>query len=290
MFTLCREDYLISTLRDTFRANIVRVPEERIRPLQIVAYSKGKKTSLRGNLGAMLTPDSTFDPQNIAFLSSPMADVAGRSSRSVNLDVGLNILEGFLQGLSIPSAGISAQFKGVTEVSFSFQDVERIYIDINELGQKLDNQFLNRTNPASYIFFNDSDHACLVIDSVVVSSSFAISIEKTREHDYSLDVPAIQEMVADLNTDIQIKTTAGRDLVFEGEKKLAFAFSCVRMQLDEDGRIMALLPAKDESKMTLRGGSAGGRSSANQEMPDRLLLSDEPAMLDMELMENDLDY
>ncbi|HET9983364.1 MAG TPA: hypothetical protein VFQ38_07245 [Longimicrobiales bacterium] len=104
---LCSNDPLVKTLQDVFGANIVRVPEERIRPVVVLA-SDGKKTSFRGELAPLLVGGAPID---VPVAESQMASVSGKRSKSVDLGLGLKILGGFLQALGVPSAGIGAQFR-----------------------------------------------------------------------------------------------------------------------------------------------------------------------------------
>src|SRR2546423_1681464 len=97
---ICRGDPLVDTLMGLFHANILRVPEERVRSLSVVASFEGK-SSFRGTLAPLLKGNL---PVDIPISISRMADLSGKSSRKVNLNLGVQILEGFLQGFSLPSA------------------------------------------------------------------------------------------------------------------------------------------------------------------------------------------
>src|SRR4051794_40580878 len=113
--TLC-QDNLVTTLRDVFHANIVRTPEARIQPLAVVASTK-RQSDFRGALLPLL---KGRQPIHVALQTSRMADVSGKHSRQVSLDLGLQVLEGFLKGFGLPAAGISAKFAGASSVSFVF--------------------------------------------------------------------------------------------------------------------------------------------------------------------------
>ena len=58
-------------------------------------------------------------------------------------------------------------------------------------------------------------------------------------------MPAIQTIVSQANADVKVSTTSGYDLVFRGNKLLAFAFSCVRLYLNGNGTIAAMPPEAD---------------------------------------------
>src|SRR5205085_4284329 len=187
-------DPLTTTLREVFGANIMRVPEERIQPLSVIA-SQDARSKFRGALAPFVSgqPQLVFNPADL--INSQMADVSGRRSRKVSLELGLQILEGFLQGFGIPSAGVSAKLKGALEVSFSFKNVGRCYVDNNWLGRILAGRVIDKENPAAEIFFREDAYSFLVIDSVITSSDFSISVERTESQGFNFDIPAIQTLV-----------------------------------------------------------------------------------------------
>src|SRR6266576_3515499 len=102
MLQLC-DDPLIKTLRQVFGANIVKIPEERIQPLSTIVKN-GSSLFYQGNLAPLLTqdvPELAAVPVKIA----RMSDVSGKRSRNVSIEIGFEILDGFLRGFGIPSAG-----------------------------------------------------------------------------------------------------------------------------------------------------------------------------------------
>lgn len=274
---LCKSDPLVDTLKDVFGANIVRVPEERIRPLTVLA-SDGSRTSFRGALAPALVGAEALD---VPVDDSTMANVSGKRSSSVKLDLGLKILGGFLAALHIPSAGIEAQLEGAKQVSFSFQDVKRLYVDPTALGHQLSGRVVDRQNPAVSIFFGD-DWTFLVVDSAITSRDFSINVEKAATQGFRVDVPTIQQIVSEANAGVQVQSTSGTDLVFKGDAYLTFAFTCVRLFLDADGRIDAMPPADDVPPLT-RGRGAVAPGHVVRRTPDRVVLTAKPAMLDLEM-------
>ncbi len=272
---LCDGDPLVKTLTDVFGANIVRVPEQRVRPMTVLS-SHGGKSSFRGALAPLLVGVSSLD---IAIASSRMADVSGKRSRSVSLDLGLNILDGFLKGLGIPSAGISAKLSGASEVSFTFKNVVRDFVDIGSLGRALTGLKVDRENPAAAIFFQNQGYTFLVIDSVITSSDFSIAVTRKQNSSFALDVPAIQQIVSEAKVNVQVTTTTGYDLTFQGDKHLSFAFSCVRLYLSDIGEITALPPEDEVPALRTAFRKMEGPEHLTLYTPDRVLLNKGGGML-----------
>lgn len=271
---LC-DDPLVKTLQEVFGTTIIRVPEERIRPLTVVA-SDGRRSSFRGELAPLLINASSF---NVPMSTSQMADVSGKRSRKVSIDLGLKILEGFLKGFGVPAAGITVKLEGASEVSFSFKGVNRIFVDINVLGRALTSRQIDLQNPAASIFSQAGTYTFLVIDSVIASSDFSISVDKTSSQGFKLDVPAIQTIVSQANAEVKVSTTSGYDLVFQGNKLLAFAFSCVRLYLDENGTITAMPPEADVPALSRKLRDIQKPDHVIIYSPDRVILRTKPGLL-----------
>jgi hypothetical protein len=272
---LCSGDPVVDTLREVFGANIVRVPEERIKPL-VVLGSHGKRTSFRGRtIGLLLKGTPSVD---IPVSESTMSAVSGKRSNSVDIKFGLSVLSSVLEGFNLPATGIEEKFQGATEVSFSFSDVARQFIDKGELGLALKGCALDRLQPAAAIFFGEDPWDCLLIDSTIASSDFNIEVHKASSNDFKLDVGAIQAIVDKAGVGVKVSATSKSSVTFKGPKRLSFAFSCVRLFVNEGGRIQLL--EEDSLKRQLQ--AAGGATMVEQIVPPRVLITQEPAMIDVE--------
>jgi hypothetical protein len=274
---LCQGDPLLKTLRETFGQNIIRVPEQRYEPLTVLAADRDE-TYFRGSLSAIVLGDAfAIDPLLIA--SSVMARISGRRTRAVDIDLGLKILEGFLSGFGVPPAGITTKFSGASKVSYMFQDVHREWADINSVGRILKGRIIDKENPAAAIFFGPQAYDFLILDSVITSSNFTISVERAKNTGFKLDIPAIQKIVNDSGTAVTLVSSTGLDLTFKGDKQLAFAFSCVRFALSEEGAIEALVP--DDKVKALHFPESIVRDQEIYYSPDRVLLTPLPGLIEM---------
>jgi hypothetical protein len=273
---LCADDEMVTALRNVFGANILRVPEERVRPLGVIASRFGS-SAYRGALEPLFKEDN--DPIEIEFARTRVASVAGKRSRHVPIRLGLEILDGFLQGFGIPSAEIAAHFEAASQVAFSFNHVQRTAVDSNWLGRVLVTRIIDRNNPAAALFFEPHEFALLVIDSIISSRDFTISIERSRDQDLRLDIPTIASLVGKATTEVGVSTTDQSDVTFMGSEPLCFAFSCVRFYLDDRGRILAMPPVDEDIFLGGRGALPDLSTNMFLYSPDRILLSKEPGML-----------
>jgi len=231
IFKLCKKDPLISLLRDTFQANPIRIPEERIKPLTIIAATKNKFEFI-GNITPLFKTNSKL---NTKILESQMADVSATKSRSVELDLGLQIMDGFLKGMGCNSGSLDSHFIGTEEVSFSFKNVKRKYVDRGELLKELKHKKFAKDLPLIASFIND-DRKCIIITDIITSNSFTISKNGASGNNLAFDLPQIQGYFSS-TTNIMVETNSGLEISFTGAKELAFAFAAVEVGIDEDGSI-----------------------------------------------------
>jgi hypothetical protein len=273
---LCDGDPIVNTLREVFHANIIRVPEERFAPLTVLA-ADGSAVSFRGGLRNLIKGDSPAFPDPA---DSLMTTISGQKTRSMDLSLGLQILDGFLKGLGAGSAGIDTKFKTVQKVTYSFANVVRKWVDDGAVGRLLIDRVIDKQNPAAAIFFGSGQYAFLVLDSVITSSEFTIAVDKTSSGSFSFDLPGIQNIIGKSSTAVSVSTATGYELTFTGQKQLAFAFSCVQFRLDPAGTIQAMFP-DDQAREPAGFMAFSGSEHEFRHNPGHVLLSRKPALVDV---------
>lgn len=235
-FKLCKND-ATTWLRETFQATPLRVPEERVQPL-IVVGQNGSNIQFRGELKFLLqNPDAL----NITPNEGAVANVALDRTKKVDVSVGLNILDGFLQGFQLSPAVVGLALKGAKEISFSFSNVKRRWIDLGELGLQLKTNPLVIDHPAINIFKGDDKSTFLIVSDAIVSNSFSINVESGRDDSLDAGIPAIEKFIADAKLNIKVQTNLKKTISFEGDKPLTFAFSCVHVIFDESTGAISLM-------------------------------------------------
>lgn len=263
---LCSDDPVVSVLSKTLKANVVRIPEERLAPLWVLARRDEAQASARGHINGLLdVPVQFAAPETKA-----MAAITGTRTKSVDVDLGLQILQGFLAGIGLggASAAISAKFSGAQTVSFSFAGVERSYVEANEIGKALSGRRMPVTQPAAAIFFGPGAYQGFIIDSTITSSEFNIRVERSSSSDFALKLPEIQGLLA-AETGVKVAQSSKLDISFQGRARLAFAFTALTLELAPDGRIRRLPEAP------------GNLHAAR--LPARRQLEETDDMLDLEL-------
>lgn len=269
---LCREDPLVSLVHDLFGANIVRVPDARVRPLSVVVH-RGGRSFFRGALLPLLTDAR---PLGLQPEETELVDISGRRSRRVTLDLGLHILRGFLKGFGLPTAELTSGIEGATHLQFAFPDVRRLALDVNALGWALAGRRIDRGNPAAAILFEEPTYALLLIDSVLISRHITVVLSGARGQRLNVDVTVLQQVIAELGGQVGAAAEGEVELTLESPHALTFAFSCVRLFFDAEGQIGSIPP--DHSRRTLSVADHADDLIVRPS-PDRILLSARPGLL-----------
>ena len=228
-FRICQND-TTAALRKLFDATPMRVPEASVQPMLVIA-EKGGKTDKRGDLRHLLSDKSALQ---IELKEDVVSDVNLERTRSMDWDFGLSLLNGFFQGFNLPSAAISAELSNAREISLSFKNVRRRRIDKNELGSALQNRKLDLTHPAAKIFLGNDAQNMLLVSDVIISNGFAINVVKTRDNGGKIEIPAIQEIIDEAKLGVKVKANSKDTIEFEGPDFLTFAFTCVKLEVDQN--------------------------------------------------------
>jgi hypothetical protein len=265
LFKKC-EDPLIVEVRKTYNANPIRMPRADIAPLCVIA-SKRQRADFLGRMQPLLVGSDVLDvtPRRAAVSSSLL-----EKSRSVNLDVGLNLLGGFLAAWGVPSAEIGLQFKGATKVSFRFSSVARWFVDATDLSAAVQNRRIKLSNPLVSNFLGDDPLGFYVIDATITSRDFAMRVEKTQTDAFNLAIPAIQEIVGKANAGIQVESRDALEIAFKGSLDMPFAFSCLEFVLGDQGKIGSIKLHENLPSFGFEGKPSGSK---------QVLLTEEPGLL-----------
>lgn len=237
----CKDEPLLRILRDFLGANALKVPEERIKLLSVIEKS-GSIYKLRGNLYNLLNSDDGLDISEEDFENTKVSNICGKKSRKANIEIGMPIFEGFLSGFGVSNFGINAQFEDVSSISFSFEDVTRIYIDNGLLGRKLKSYQLDKSNSANLGFFRKGKEKStfLLIDSIITSNNFTVNIEETSNKNFQLNIEELKRAVSNAKQKVSVEFLNKMSVTFRCKKALPFAFSCIKFELDDNGKILGM--------------------------------------------------
>jgi hypothetical protein len=269
---LCSDDPLLGTLRDLFDATPLRQPEQRVRPLSLIAARHGRARFV-GQAGALLAGATALE---VPVSESRVAPLTGKRSRAVTLDVGVRILEGLLPAFGLAPAAIDGALSGARQVAFAFPEVRRVHVDLIVLGRALAGRALDAANPVALLFMSGGYEA-LLVDSVLTSRSFALDVTGERSARADFDFPAVHQLIGDAKAGISVETSGGRSVVVSGPSELTFAFSCVRLAVDAEGGLIGLEPHEGLRSLGF------GRGGVTPALPDRVLLGERDELLEWDV-------
>ncbi|MBR9919339.1 MAG: hypothetical protein GYB31_00775 [Bacteroidetes bacterium] len=265
-FKLCPGDPLVNALQKAFKANIVRIPRKKIQPLSVIGR-RGSQLKYLGSLHDLLvdSPDLGLDA-----LTEPMAEISGNRSRSVDFNFGVQVLEGFLQGFGLSSPSVKEAFKGTKELSFGFPQMQSYYVEPLQIGKAIAGKKLEKLNPVLAPYYNDAEAELLVVDSVFAGKDFTVKIDKTVDSETDVSLGTIGQALQVDDTKLKVQSTSNREVKFEGEDYLTFAFTCLKMKIDSGSDTIISVDAGDKDLVL---------ESAK---PKRVVVEDDPAMVEME--------
>lgn len=241
-FNLCTDDPIVSELREVFKANIIRIPEERIAPLAILISSK-KSVKFIGQVDSLME-EPTFKFSAADFHESDMASLTNKRSRVLDNAVGVEILSGLLSGMGMGATpDVSADFKNSNTIRFHFPAVTRRYIEIANIGRLLSGRTFDRKN---LVFKTLLDPGVTVhlIDSIITSTNFEIEAGDEAEASLKVDVQKLQKMLADAS--IEVVSKGAKQIAFRSKRRLAFAFTCVNLSISGNGAIRSVAPSLEK--------------------------------------------
>jgi hypothetical protein len=239
---ICEDDIIVSLLRDHFSANILKVPDGQIKPLMVLEQKFFGKARVRSYLPQLLKDSTSFKDAETLLQVTAMANIAGLSTKSVDLAMGLTILGGFLNGFGFNAPNLSGHFQNVRQVSFKFENIERVWFDNGLLGRLLKDSVFETTNPLMHEFMDSSTTHMLLVDGIIRSNSISIEAVELAEQDanFEFDLTAVSADLAKAKAQLKAFGVGKRTITFQGKNALPFAFTCIELLLNDDGKVVGL--------------------------------------------------
>jgi hypothetical protein len=232
-------DPILKLLKD-FAYAVVRLPRENVRPL-LILEKQGNDLTVLGELTDLFGAGQASIPavgpdQQAAFIN-------GKRTRSLDINVGLNLLGGIIGAMTGSKLKLDAAYKKASSLTFEFEDVK-----VSEISQLSLNKFLSGTKPdptvGQGILKALEDDRLYVITSVIKSKKFKTEATQSNGTSVGVDIPVVKEMVGGA---VQIKSegTSDSKVTYEGQMPLVFGFQAARMEF-ENGIFKGLKQTKPE--------------------------------------------
>ncbi len=231
---ICKNE-ITNNLRKLFGANPLRVPETLYQPL-LVLEIKNRRPFPLGDFESMIKGLPNF---NVNIQTSEVSEISDFKTQSMSLGVGLDILGNFIKAFGINPSVIELGMRRTRKIGFSFSNVERKYFSPLQFGKVLsENKILcDIENIFIRKFLSDKRSQLAIVTDVIVSDNFSLLSYDESNNKVEIDVPAIQDSVANMGIDVIVSSDNANIVKFKKQTKpLTFAFSCVEIKIDEKGR------------------------------------------------------
>ena len=230
---ICKNQ-ITDEIRDLFSANPLKVPEARILPMSMLEVIDNNAKYL-GLFKFMVK--GNFD-YNLPIQQAPVAQVSNVKTKKVDFKVGFNILGNFLKGLGMDPAVIGASIKGSSKMAFAFGNVTRHYVDVLELGKILSENVILGDSDNLFIreIMNNKESKLALITDALMSTDFSLSTFRENGTEANIEIPLIQNYLSNINSNLKIDKTSENEITFSGETPLTYAFSCVEIKIDGNGK------------------------------------------------------
>jgi hypothetical protein len=244
------DDPLVRYFLEQYRLNLLTVPREGVKPGDLyVEDDKGITAS--GRVAGFLTPRPKL-PR--ALRGETMADLSGRVSRSLSLDVGLGLLQNFL--LALGAAGVMDKLRAgyerekTTGLRIRFTDATRDSFDLGALGQALGTSRLDASNA----LVNEGNRYYLVA-GVVRTPSVTLVAEDGSKRRVDLGAGVLQAVDAEVG--VSTERAESGEITYTGTKRLAIGVELYELAWDEDAGRLSL--GNPDGALAVRGraGAAG---------------------------------
>ncbi|HEU0296580.1 MAG TPA: hypothetical protein VFR47_27840, partial [Anaerolineales bacterium] len=219
---ICQEDPIITFIRDMFDANPLRIPDKRISPLSLIA-GVGKKVRYLGSV-------KNYFP-DLSIIKQTMPDLEVNKTNEAKGAIGIDLLSGIIAALSnfsIQGTELATKIEENNSfaIRFFFPNLERHYVIPIHIAQQI-----ARKQPKLSelkVIDRSSNPNFYIVDSIFACNQ--IGVEITQGAGLSANFTAT---LADVGLKSEITGSKGNHVVIQGKTRLAFAFSAIRVTVDE---------------------------------------------------------
>ncbi|MGW2287005.1 gasdermin [Streptomyces phaeochromogenes] len=235
-FLNCGEhDPWMKLLMEQYQASVVRTPQSGILPLLMLARD-GDRIERRGEIVPVIEGSESVNLPPTQ--TDVAASISGERTREIKAKLSLELTAKFLQalGVPVPGASLNAQlFNGARSLSFEVSDVRQLRVDPNELGKALAGRRIDLDHPSVEVFLGKNRVDALVITRVLTSPKFAVHASADSGQSVEVDVNGIKDLIGEASIKVDWKATSKSSITFTGPSHVTFAFSCVPLNLRDDG-------------------------------------------------------
>jgi hypothetical protein len=226
--------------------NVVRLPREAIKPLQLIGVQNGETIQL-GGLDKLIVSSTSALPDIVP--NEQASNVNGRKSSELSIAVGLNIL-GAIIGSMGGDLSVKSQYKSAKSVTFEYTDVTGDAVAPLDVGQYLRNATIDVDNKIVEQYVLGNGRLYLIIRTLK-SNTFRVEAKTSFGGTLELQVPQIRELVGG-DVTVEGNNESASVVSYRGKVPLVFGFQCLDVGV-YDGVISLETTAAGTVAMTASG-------------------------------------
>lgn len=241
------KDPLLKLILDKYHLNLLSIPRENAYVGDLYVQDGDiQHLSSPGSITNFLEPK--FEIPQLK-TGENLSDISGVTSSTDSGKVGLDLLEGFLNGLGPLGLGLKVRGryeKGSKQtIKFTFTNATRDYVDTGLFGNALGGGYKFNTRNALY----DENRRYFVVTAIAKSPSISIVLDRDQKQVMNID-PEIKQLV-NASAGVSIETSGSGQITFKGDKSLTFGVELFELDYDIDRQKFSMSTINEA--MGLRG-------------------------------------
>lgn len=235
-------DPLLRIFLDRYNLHLLSTPRENAGVGDLYVYD-GERVSTPGNVTHFLEPP--FKMPDI-ITGEDMADVTGRVSNGISANVGLGLLENFLNAMGaigiVNKVRASYETNGAKTLKFHFAQAKRDYVDVMLIGREL----VNHRIMEEHALYSRGYYYYLVT-AVVHSPSISIIAEDYNAKSMNIDLEGMK--LLESSGGVLAEKSNDREVTFTGRKSLAFGVELYELRYDATRKTIKIHMPQDAIPM-----------------------------------------
>jgi uncharacterized protein Veg len=193
-----------------------------------------------GALADVLTAP-TAPGEELVRRDAVVVDMTGEANRSAKLGLTLSVVNTIITALG-GTAGLSLSGTGASKVIYTYTDVVADAVNIAKLDGWLNGADLSQTAPRIADLL--VAEKIYVVLGALKASGITVSLLDNADHEVSVDVPTIQQLVG---ANVTVDAASGRSntITFHGGQALTVAAKVAQLKVDERGFWVSEKPLSD---------------------------------------------
>jgi hypothetical protein len=243
---------LASFIRDTYDAIPLSLPDTRLVPL-VVLTGTGPQIRLLGTLEDM-PRQGEFNPPVIQEADLP--DIASRVSSAMSWKAAFGLVGPFISnvlglGPEDVKSNVSADREKNASVQISMSGAKRHHVSPLAIAKVVAAGRFSL--PAVLVGdFETSGHAVYLVDSVLTARDLKISLLDNAAAEMAAEAEVAIAGKAHANAVVRSRSS----LKINGLRRAPFAFTCVRLNIDENGCVAAMAVSARQARLGMTGAAA----------------------------------